>query len=126
MIVVGVVYGYKGLLLIFGLFLAYETRSMKGELFNSALLSVLYNKGNFIRFASSFHQRFPLRGHVDLQRGGSLSDHGTRQSGHFFPGGRFFRICDGRLGILLLHLHGSHLLAQGKVVANDTTHWLEF
>ena len=27
----GVVYGYKGLLLIFGLFLAYETRSMKGE-----------------------------------------------------------------------------------------------
>jgi hypothetical protein len=31
LIVVGVVYGYKGLLLIFGLFLAYETRSMKGE-----------------------------------------------------------------------------------------------
>lgn len=28
---VGVVYGYKGLLLIFGLFLAYETRSMKGK-----------------------------------------------------------------------------------------------
>ncbi len=27
----GVVYGYKGLLLIFGLFLAYETRSMKGS-----------------------------------------------------------------------------------------------
>ena len=27
----GVVFGYKGLLLIFGLFLAYETRSMKGR-----------------------------------------------------------------------------------------------
>lgn len=28
--ILGIVYGYKGLLLIFGLFLAYETRSMKG------------------------------------------------------------------------------------------------
>lgn len=85
----------------------------------------LYNEKGIL-FASSFHQRFPLRGHVDLQRGGSLSDHGTRQSGHLLPGGRFIRICHGRLGILLLHLHGPHLLAQGKAVANYLTHWLEF
>ena len=32
----GVVYGYKGLLLIFGLFLAYETRSMKARCINDS------------------------------------------------------------------------------------------
>lgn len=40
-ILLGVVYGYKGLLLIFGLFLAYETRSMKGNTVFYSCLEIL-------------------------------------------------------------------------------------